>query len=76
MSRPPVELPRFSVIPMLTLAAQAVGKVDRDGMRGVSNLSLNEIEAMAGALVTLGLIAIPPGGPVPAVLVIHPTIEA
>lgn len=75
MSRALVELPRFGVIPMLTLAAQAVGKVDRDGMRGVSNLSLNEIEAMAGALVALGLIAIPPGGPVPAVLVINPTQE-
>lgn len=40
---------------ILTRAARAVARVDREGMRGVTNLSMSEIEAMALALVILGI---------------------
>lgn len=44
----------------LVAAARALGRIDRDGLRGVTMISTNDIEAMAVALVILGLIAIPP----------------
>lgn len=51
---------------ILERAARAIGRIDRDGPRGVTLLSMAEIEAMALALVCLGLVAIPPGEPAPA----------
>ena len=56
----------------LETAARAVGRIDRDGLRGLTGISTRELEAMAGALVVLGLVAIPPGAPAPARLVITP----
>lgn len=50
---------------MVTLAASAVGRIDRDGLRGVTLCSLEEIAAMAGLLATLGIAPIPPGPRVP-----------
>lgn len=50
---------------VLVTAARALGKVDRWGTRGLTMLSQNEIEAMALALVLLGLVAIPPGADAP-----------
>lgn len=44
----------------LVLAAKAVGRIDRDGLRGVSLASTEEIEAMAILLAWLGLPVIPP----------------
>lgn len=46
---------------MAILAARAVGKIDRDGVRGATLLSVDETIAMAGILVALGLIPITPG---------------
>ena len=40
---------------MLRLARRAVGKVDRDGLRGITQLSVNEIDAMATTLACLGV---------------------
>lgn len=44
----------------LITAARALGRIDRDGLRGITLISVNDIEAMAVALVILGLVAIPP----------------
>lgn len=57
---------------MLELAARAVGRIDRDGIRGVTRVSAEEIAAMASVLVTLGLIPVQPGTPFPATLIITP----
>lgn len=40
---------------MLTLAATGVGKVDYLGKRGVTLVTMDEIEAMAAVLVCLGM---------------------
>lgn len=55
---------------MQELAARAVGRIDRDGIRGVTMASADEIAAMAGVLVTLGLIPVPPGEPFPETLIL------
>ncbi|PWE29987.1 hypothetical protein DDZ14_16230 [Maritimibacter sp. 55A14] len=62
---------RFTAPGMLVLAARAVGKIDRDGIRGVTTLSTEEITAMATTLVAFGLIPIPPGAATPAKLIIE-----
>jgi hypothetical protein len=49
--------------PILDRAARALGRIDRDGPRAITTLSVAEIEAMALALVLLGLAPIPPGTP-------------
>lgn len=61
---------------ILTQAARALGKVDFYGDRGLTLISSNEIEAMAIALVLLGLVAIPPGATVPETLFYSPQKEA
>lgn len=50
---------------MIELAARGLGKVDAQGVRGVTLCSVDEIAAMAAVLALLGLPAIPPGTPVP-----------
>lgn len=45
---------------ILITAARALGRIDRDGVRGLTSLSVNDIEAMALALVILGLTSISP----------------
>lgn len=52
----PVSEPkRFERGEMFDLAAGAVRRIDRDGMRGITRVSTEEIAAMAGALLALGL---------------------
>lgn len=60
---------------MLTLASRGLGKVDLWGRRGVTLLSMDEIEAMACVLVALGLVATPPGEDAPEPLIIPPMKE-
>lgn len=60
---------------MLQLAARAVGRIDRDGIRGVTTCSADEIAAMAGVLVSLGLVPVPPGTDFPETLLIQPLPE-
>lgn len=56
---------------ILIAAARALGRVDLLGVRGITLLSVNDIEAMALALVVLGLVSIPPSArTVPEVLII------
>lgn len=57
---------------MAELAARAVGRIDRDGHRGVTRVSAEEIAAMAGVLVTLGLVPVQPGEKFPETLIITP----
>ncbi len=58
---------RWTATDILTRAALAAGKIDRAGPRGATLVTLDEIEAMATALVLLGLPAIPPGTPAPEI---------
>lgn len=60
---------------ILTRAAQGLGKVDQQGHRGITNVTVLEIEAMAAALAIFGLVPIYPGAPVPDQLVINFTGE-
>lgn len=57
-------------------ASRAVGKIDRHGLRGITGLSVEEIEDMALALVAFGLIATPPGETPPAEIVFTERKEA
>lgn len=61
----PRNLDRMSEAEMLEAAARGVGRIDRDGDRGVTMVSKEEIWAMAMTLVCLGLIPIPPGACAP-----------
>jgi hypothetical protein len=61
---------------MLEVAARAIGKVVRDDMRGITTLSVDEIAAMTGTLIGLGLVAVLPGQPTPETLIIIPRKEA
>lgn len=51
-------------------AARALGVVDHWGKRGLTMLSLEEIEAMALTLAALGLVAVPPGAAMPKTLLV------
>lgn len=46
---------------MLALASSALGRVDLYGPRGLTMVSVHEIEAMALTLAALGLVPTPPG---------------
>lgn len=69
----PHDPPPMTMHEMLETAARAIGRIDRDGDRGVTMISKDEIWAMALTLVHLGLIAIPPGAPAPEQLLNIPT---
>jgi len=57
---PRPERPVRSDRDILVSAARALGTVDIMGSRGLTNLSLHDIEDMALALVILGLAPLPP----------------
>ena len=63
---------RLDTRTMLERAARGVGKVDQSGMRGVTLVTSEEIEAMAAALVAFGLVAVHPGKPIPEQLIVSP----
>lgn len=63
---------RWTEQEILILAAKGLGKVDTLGPRGATLCSTDEIEAMAGVLALLGLVPIPPGGPLPSRLILQP----
>ena len=62
MSKEPI---RLSTNELMTRAARGLGKIDKFGPRGVTLVSFEEIEAMAGLLACLGLVPIYPGKPAP-----------
>lgn len=50
---------------VLIAAGRALGRIDLLGIRGITLISVEDIEAMALALVILGLVAIPPSAKYP-----------
>lgn len=50
---------------MLALASTALGKVDVYGQRGLTMISVHEVEAMALTLAALGLVPTLPGDAAP-----------
>ena len=52
---------RLSEAQILRRAATGLGKVDTYGARGVTLVTIDEIEAMAALLAICGLTPIPPG---------------
>lgn len=74
---PPEPEPFSSTRDMLELAARGLGKVAAyDGPRGVTLVSVDEIAAMAGTLLALGLVPVPPGAAPPETLIHTPKKEA
>ena len=61
---------------MLALASRGIGKVARHDERGATLLSIDEIMAMTGTLIAMGLIATLPGEATPATLIYTPRKEA
>jgi hypothetical protein len=53
---------RWSEAEMILHARRAIGKVDTGGQRGIERVTHEEIAAMAGLLVCLGIAPIPSGG--------------
>lgn len=62
--------------PMLVYASRALGKVDLHGHRGLTMLSIDEVEAMALLLAQFGLVLTPPGKEPAEILIIQPQEEA
>lgn len=60
------EITRIPAENILVRASKAIGKVDLHGKRGVTDLSLDEVEAMALLLAVLGLAPTKPGETPPA----------
>ena len=58
------------MIELLKRASRALGKIDMHGRRGVTLLSMDEIEAMAVVLATFGLVPTIPGEAPPETLLI------
>jgi hypothetical protein len=61
---------------MVELAARGLGRIDRDGVRGATRVSVEEIAAMAALLALTGVVPVPPGEPFPDTLIIPPQKEA
>lgn len=61
---------------MLEQASRALGRVIQQDLRGITMLSVDDIAAMAGTLIALGLIATPPGEAPPERLIFTATKEA
>lgn len=73
MKGKPIEpLPEAEII---RLASLALGKVDLHGLRGVTMLSVQETEAMALLLASMGLVPTRPGEPAPAAYFLTPEGE-
>lgn len=62
---------RFTVPQMLELAARGLGRVDRDGIRGATLVSAEEITAMAMLLAIMGLEPIEPSSYTPSSKIPH-----
>lgn len=65
------EVTRLTMEELTLRAARGLGKVDTLGHRGVTLVTVDEIEAMAGMLALFGLVPVPPGGPVSARLIVE-----
>ena len=61
---------------MLEEGQRGLGRVIRNDLRGITMLSVDDIAAMAGTLISLGLIATPPGETPPEQLIFTARKEA
>lgn len=61
-------LPPLASGDVLRAASSAIGKIDLYGLRGVTMVSAEEIEAMALTLAAFGLVPTIPGRPAPDTL--------
>lgn len=52
---------RLEMLDILHRAGRGIGKVDRDGLRGATLVTTDEIEAMAALLAILGIKPVDPG---------------
>lgn len=64
-------LPPHTDREILIAAGRALGRIDLMGIRGITLISVQDIEAMAVALVILGLVSIPPSQLLPPERLIH-----
>lgn len=55
---------------MLERAARGLGKIDLWGPRGLTMITIEELEAMALTLAAFGLVAVPPGQAMPEQLIV------
>lgn len=60
---------------ILIAAGRAMGRIDSQGIRGITSISTADIEAMALALLILGLVAIPPLQLEPPKQLVHPRLK-
>lgn len=60
---------------ILIAAARALGRIDLLGVRGITLLSVDNIEDMALALVVLGLVSIPPSQNEPPKWLVIPCLK-
>lgn len=67
----PAEIAQWTNREMLELASRGLGKVVRDDIRGATLLSVDEIMAMSGVLIAMGLRATLPGDQPPAEIIIQ-----
>lgn len=58
-----MKIGHFDELEMIRLSQRAVGRIDSRGRRGAEEMPLEEIEAMACLLATLGIVPIPDPGP-------------
>ncbi|RUS64898.1 hypothetical protein EGN72_02585 [Pseudorhodobacter sp. E13] len=65
------DVTRLTLQELTLRAARGLGKVDTLGHRGVTLVTADEVEAMAGMLALFGLVPVPPGGPVPERLIVN-----
>ncbi|NEX47629.1 hypothetical protein [Pseudotabrizicola algicola] len=69
MGRPVRPIVPMAPQEMVERAARAVGRVLRDDMRGITGLSIDDITAMTGTLIALGLVPVLPGEATPDTLI-------
>jgi len=55
---------------MLERAARALGRIDQHGQHALARVTYDEIEALALLAACNGLVPVPPGEPMPEVLIV------
>lgn len=69
------DIPRMTEHQALETASRALGRILRDDVRGMTLLSIDEIAAMAWALIGFGLVPTTPGEDPPAELIFTTAME-
>lgn len=72
MSKIVSRIDHMTTAEMVECAARAAGRVLRDDLRGITTLSVDEVVAMVGTLIALGLVPVFPGQATPETLIEGP----